>query len=60
MTARDKTRPFTTKSAEAMRDRVISEPTAFFEAKPGHEKELVAAAPRGSPRYFARQPSKRP
>ena len=46
MTARDKTRPFTTKSAEAMRDRVISEPTAFFEAKPGHEKELAAASER--------------
>ena len=36
MTARDKTRPFTTKSDKAMRD----------EAKPDHAQELAAASER--------------
>jgi hypothetical protein len=43
MTAKDKTSPFSTQSDKGMRDEVISEPTALFEVKPDHAKELAAA-----------------
>jgi hypothetical protein len=46
MSAKDKTSPFTTKSARGRGDGVISEATAFFEVKPGLEKELAAASER--------------
>ena len=44
MSAKGRTRQFTTEPGEEMRDRVISEPDAFFEIKPGHEKELAAVS----------------
>jgi hypothetical protein len=44
MTARDKTRPFTTPSRKGMRDEVISEPTAIVDVKSRDAKELAALA----------------
>ena len=57
MSAKGRTRQFTTEPGEEMRDRVISEPNAFFEIKPGHEKELAAAsrAVRRGPSHSARR-----
>ena len=46
MSAKDKTSPFTTKSGKGRGDGVMSEATAFFEVKPGREKELAAASER--------------
>ena len=46
MTARDKTKAFTSKSDGRMRDEAISEPTAFLEVKPSHAQELAATSER--------------
>jgi hypothetical protein len=46
MSAKDKASPFMTKSLKAVRAGAISEPTAFFEAKPSDEKGLAAASER--------------